>query len=428
MRFTAAQVAVAVPDSAPLPLLITAARLIDGTGASPIQPAAVLIDGERIVAAGAHISAPDGTERLDLPAASILPGLIDMHVHLADAGLPDATVQDRDPPVLRALRLAQHARRTLDAGVTTVRDVGGRDHLEFDLRRASDEGLLRTPRLVLAGKIVSRPTPGASSWPGMYREASGVDGLVEALHEQIDAGADVIKLMATGAVLAPGTEDPGVAQLDLDELRALVDAAHAAGRRVAAHAHGIEGIRRCVAAGVDTIEHGTHLHEDHAVAWAMAVRGIFLVPTLKALANIADPPGRGIPAEMVAKARERRADRDATFRLALETGVPIAMGTDAATPFNRHGENAEELALMVGLGMSPLAAIVASTSVAASALGNDDLGVLAAGKLADIAVWEGDPLLDIRVLQRPPLAVFLGDRKSTRLNSSHSQISYAVFC
>ena len=395
-------------DSAPLPLLLTAARLIDGTGAAPIQPGAVLIEGERITAVGARIDPPEGTERLDLPGASILPGLIDMHVHLADAGLPDATVQDDDPPVLRALRLAEHARRTLAAGVTTVRDVGGRDHREFDLRRAADEGLLRTPRLVLAGKIVSRPTPGASSWRGMYREASGVAGLVEALHEQLEAGADVIKLMATGAVLAPGNEHPGVPQLDADELRALVGAAHGAGRRVAAHAHGIEGIRRCVAAGVDTIEHGTHLHEDPAVAKQMAARGTALVPTLKALEHIADPAGRGVPPEMVAKARERLADRDASFRLALETGVPIAMGTDAATPFNRHGDNAEELELMVRLGMSPLAAIVASTSVAARALGRDDVGVLSAGKLADVAVWEGDPLADIRVLQRPPLAVLLG--------------------
>ena len=388
--------------------MLTAARLIDGTGSPPMQPAALLIDGERIVAVAPHLPVPAGAERLDLPGASILPGLIDLHVHLSDAGLPDATVQDGDPPVARALRLAEHARRTLGAGVTTIRDVGGRDHLEFDLRRASEEGLLRTPRLVLAGKIVSRPTPGASSWQGMYREARGVRELVRALQEQIEAGADVIKLMATGAVLAPGSEHPGVPQLDPDELQALVGAAHALGRRVAAHAHGIEGIRRCVAAGVDSIEHGTHLHEDPAVARTMAVRGIFLVPTLKALANIADPSGRGIPAEMVAKARERLADRDATFRLALEIGVPIAMGTDAATPFNRHGENAGELALMVGLGMSPLAAIVASTSVAARALGRDEVGVLAPGKLADIAVWQGDPLRDISVLQAPPLAVFLG--------------------
>jgi imidazolonepropionase-like amidohydrolase len=138
----------------------------------------------------------------------------------------------------------------------------------------------------------------------------------------------------------------------------------------------------------------------------MAERGVFLVPTLKALAGIADGPG--VPEEIAAKARDRRADRDATFRTALEERVPIAMGTDAATPFNRHGENAQELATMVELGMTPMAAILATTAVGARAIGREDIGVLAAGKLADVAVWRGDPLADVRVLERPPLAVFLG--------------------
>ena len=135
-------------DSPRLPLLLTAARLIDGTGSPPIQPGAVLIDGGRIVAVGSHLTAPADAERLELPGASILPGLIDLHVHLCDAGLPDATVQDGDPPVLRALRLAEHARHTLVAGVTTVRDLGGRDHIEFDLRRGAQSGLfvIVTPR------------------------------------------------------------------------------------------------------------------------------------------------------------------------------------------------------------------------------------------------------------------------------------------
>jgi imidazolonepropionase-like amidohydrolase len=149
-----------------------------------------------------------------------------------------------------------------------------------------------------------------------------------------------------------------------------------------------------------------HLHEDRAVARAMAKRGVFLVPTLKALARIADGPG--VPEHIAAKARDRLADRDMTFRTALEEGVPIAMGTDAATPFNRHGENAEELAIMVELGMSAMAAILATTAVAARAIGRDDIGVFAAGKLADLAIWHGDPLADVRVLERPPLAVFLG--------------------
>jgi imidazolonepropionase-like amidohydrolase len=385
-------------------LQIVAERLIDGTG-SVHRPGVLAMDGGRIVAAGSELRATGG-ERVELRGASILPGLIDCHVHLSDAGLPDPSVQDRDPPSLRTLRMVEHARRTLAAGFTTVRDVGGRDHLEFGLRRAMAEGIVTGPRLVLAGKIVSITTAGATSWPGMYRPADGVWDVVRAVREQIAAGADVIKVMATGAVLAPGHERPGAAQLTADELRAAVETAHTHGRRVAAHAHGIEGIRRAVEAGVDTIEHGTHLHEDPKVAREMARRGVFLVPTLKALAKIAEGPG--VPADMAAKARDRRGDRDETFRLALAEGVPIAMGTDAATPFNRHGENAEELAIMVELGMTPAQAIAASTSAAARAIGRDDIGVLAAGRLADVSVWDGDPLADVRVLERPPIAVLLG--------------------
>jgi imidazolonepropionase-like amidohydrolase len=240
----------------------------------------------------------------------------------------------------------------------------------------------------------------------MYRQADGPHEITKAVREQVAAGADVIKLMATGAVLSPGHERPGAAQLTPAELRAAVETAHTLGRRVAAHAHGIEGIRRAVEAGVDTIEHGTHLHEDRAVMRAMVERDVFLVPTLKALTLIADGPG--VPEEIAVKARDRRSDRDATFGMALEAGVPIAMGTDAATPFNRHGENAEELAIMVDLGMDTMTAIRATTAAAARAIGRDDIGVLAAGKLADLAVWAGDPLADIHVLERPPLAVFLG--------------------
>src|SRR5687768_13329004 len=383
-------------------VLITAGALIDGTGAAPLRPGAVLIEGDRIQSVGRSIDAGADVTRIDVRDGTITPGLIDCHVHLSDAGLADASVQDRDPSALRVLRMAEHARRTLSAGFTTVRDVGGRDHLEFALRRAAQEGLIRTPRLVLAGKIVSMTTAGASSWLGMYRQADGAREVVKAVREQVAAGADVIKIMATGAVLAPGHERPTSAQFTSEELRAAVATAHALGLRIAAHAHGVVGIARAVEAGVDTIEHGTHLHEDPGVAREMAARGVFLVPTLKALGKIADPEGHGVPEDMRAKAQDRRSDRDLTFRIALELGVPIAMGTDAATPFNRHGENAQELELMVSLGMSPVAAIAAASDVAARALGRDDVGVLAPGKLADVVVWQGMPHDDIRVLQRAP--------------------------
>jgi imidazolonepropionase-like amidohydrolase len=390
-------------------VLVSAGALIDGSGGAPLRPGAVLIEGDRIRAVGARIDAPADAERIDVPNATITPGLIDCHVHLSDAGLADASVQDHDPSALRILRMAEHARRTLMAGFTAVRDAGGRDHLEFALRRAAQEGLVRTPRLVLAGKIVSMTTAGASSWPGMYRQADGVSEVVKAVREQVAAGADVIKIMATGAVLSPGHERPTVAQFTREELNAAVETAHAMGLRVAAHAHGIEGIARAVEAGVDTIEHGTHLHEDVGVAKEMAARGVFLVPTLKALERIAE--GVGVPEDMRAKAQDRRSDRDRTFRTALEVGVPIAMGTDAATPFNRHGENAEELALMVSLGMTPLAAIAAASGVAARALGRDDIGVLAPGRLADVVVWDSEPSEDIPALQRAPRAVFLGGER-----------------
>ncbi|MDP9252618.1 MAG: amidohydrolase family protein [Chloroflexota bacterium] len=392
-------------------VLITARALIDGTGAAPLRPGAVLINGDSIRGVDARIDAGADVTRFDFPDATITPGLIDCHVHLSDAGLADASVQDRDPAGLRVLRMADHARRTLFAGFTTVRDLGGRDHLEFALRRAAREGLIRTPRLVLAGKIVSMTTAGASSWPGMYRQADGVNEVIKAVREQVAAGADVIKIMATGAVLSPGHERPSSAQFTREELKAIVETAHALGLRVAAHAHGVEGIARAVEAGVDTIEHGTHLHEDEGVAKEMAGRGVFLVPTLKALARIAEPEGPGVPEDMRAKAHDRRSDRDRTFRVALEIGVPIAMGTDAATPFNRHGENAEELELMVALGMSPVAAIAASSGIAARALGRDDIGLLRAGKLADVVVWDGAPDQDIRALQRAPRAVFLGGKR-----------------
>lgn len=392
-------------------ILVTAGALIDGTGAPALKPGALLIEGDRIRAVAPRIDAAEEVTRFEFPDGTITPGLIDCHVHLSDAGLPDASAQDRDPSGLRVLRMAYHARRTLAAGFTTVRDVGGRDHLEFALRRAAGEGLIQTPRLILAGKIVSMTTAGASSWPGMYRQADGVSEVIKAVREQVAAGADVIKIMSTGAVLAPGHERPTSAQFTRAELKAAVETAHGLGLRVAAHAHGVEGIARAVEAGVDTIEHGTHLHEDAAVAREMVARGVFLVPTLKALARIADPDGPGVPEEMRAKAHDRRSDRDRTFRVALELGVPIAMGTDAATPFNRHGENAQELELMVSLGMSPFAAIASSTSAAARAIGRDDLGELAPGKLADIAVWEGEPANDIRVLQRPPLGVFVGGER-----------------
>ncbi len=395
-----------------MPLVfVTAARLVDGRGGPPIEPGRVLIDGARIRAVGAALEPPAQAERHDFPDATILPGLIDCHVHLADVGEADPKDSAGEDDAVRVLRLAQHAARTLRAGITTVRDVGGRYHLEFGFRRGVEAGLAIAPRLVLCGKIVSMTTPGADMWPGMYRQADGPWEVAKAVREQVKAGADAIKVMATGAIMAPANEQPGQAQYRPPELQAATETAHALGRRIAAHAHGIEGIRNAVAAGVDTIEHGTYLHQDPAVAAQMAERGIALVPTLKAGALLADPPGPGIPAEIVEKAREARDHGGRSFRLALEAGVPIAMGTDAATSFNYHGENADELALMVEAGMTPMQAIAAASATAARALGRDhELGTLQPGLLADLIVVGGNPVVDVSLLRQPPQAVFLGGR------------------
>ena len=395
-----------------MPLVfVAAARLVDGRGGSPIEPGRVLIEGDRIRSVGAALEPPAEAQRYDFPDATILPGLIDCHVHLADVGEADPQDSAGEDDAVRVLRLAQHAARTLRAGVTTVRDVGGRHHLEFGFRRGVEAGLAIAPRLWLCGKIVSMTTPGADMWPGMYRQADGPWEVAKAVREQVKAGADAIKVMATGAIMAPANERPGQAQYRPHELQAAVETAHGLGRRVAAHAHGIEGIRNAVAAGVDTIEHGTYLHQDPSVAAQMAERGIALVPTLKAGALLADPPGPGIPAEIVEKARAARDHTGRSFRLAMEAGVPIAMGTDAATSFNYHGENADELALMVEAGMTPRQAITAATSTAARALGRDhELGTLQPGLLADLIVIRGNPVVDVSLLRQPPQAVFLGGR------------------
>src|SRR5256885_7429205 len=220
-------------------LLIIADAVLDGTGAAAIRPGRVLIEGERILAVGSPAEAAADVARVEFAGATILPGLIDCHVHLVDAGLPDATVQDADPVALRVLRLAEHARATLLAGVTTVRDVGGRDHIEFGFRRAVREGLALAPRLVLAGKIVSITTAGAASGSGMYRQADGPWEVVKAVREQGAAGADVIKGMATGSGLAPGHERPRAAPLTPGELRAAVATAHGLGSRGAGPAPGV---------------------------------------------------------------------------------------------------------------------------------------------------------------------------------------------
>lgn len=384
-------------------LILTEALLLDGTGAPPRPGAAVAVEDGRIVDVGEG-AAGEGP-RLDLGGRALLPGLVNAHVHLCLDGSADpVSAMQREPAALTALRAALHARATLEAGVTTVRDLGGRDYVELAVRRAVEEGLWPGPRILAAGKVICM-TGGHGHWIG--READGPDEVRKAVREQLRAGADLVKVIATGGVMTPGVE-PGAAQLGPDELRAAVEEAAKAGRRVAAHAQGTRGIADAVEAGVASIEHGIFLTE--GTLEAMRARGTVLVPTLVAAARIAEaPPGAGVPAWMVAKSRAVVEAHGASFVRAARAGVRIAAGSDAGTPLNPHGSLLPELRLMARHGMSAAECLRAATATAAELLGvGDRLGRVAPGYLADLVAVEGNPAEDLEALDRVVLVVARG--------------------
>ncbi|HEU0001062.1 MAG TPA: amidohydrolase family protein [Ktedonobacteraceae bacterium] len=382
-------------------LLFRQVTVIDGTGSAPRPNMDVLVSDGRIHALEAHGSLVFDKRQMEvyhLPGMTLLPGLIDCHVHIMMDGGPEGRVKPEESLGFCLLRAAYHARRTLEAGITTVRDLGGQAHLEFALREAIAAGYCSGPRLVLAGKLLSMTSAGAEAFAGMYREADGVDEVRKAAREQLKAGANVIKVMATGAVMTPG-EEPGASQYALDEMRAAAEEAHKVGRKMAAHAHGSAGILTAVQAGADTIEHGSLLCDSPEAIRLMAERGVFLVPTLAA--GIMSQHAQDIPAFMAEKDQRLLEAHHRSVRMALEAGVPIAMGTDAGVPFVKHGDNAIELPLMVNAGLTPMQAIVASTSNAARALGlQHEIGTIEVGKRADLLILDGDPLQDIETVTR----------------------------
>ena len=375
--------------------ILAGAMLIDGTGASPVAGRAVVIEQGRIAAVVDERAAPPGTVRR-LDGLTLLPGLINCHVHLCFGGEADpASAMLKEAYAATVIQAAVRARRTVEAGVTTVRDLGGRDYAELSVRDAVRAGAIPGPRMLCAGRGVC--ITGGHGWHIVGREADGPDDVRKAVREQIKAGADVIKLFATGGVMTPGV-DPNAAQLTLDEVRAGIEEARKAGRRTAAHAAGTDGIANCLEGGITTIEHGIYLTEE--LCRRMVRDGVALVPTLIAPAAIvAGGVAAGIPEFAVRKSQVVSDRHVESFQMAVRLGVTIAAGSDAGTPLNAHGSLVPELALMVKAGLAPLAALRAATATAAGALGlEQETGRVVAGLAADLLAVAGNPADRIEAL------------------------------
>ena len=385
-------------------ILIRAARLIDGRG-NLIEPGAVVVGGDRIVAVGSRLG---GDIVVDLGDVTLLPGLIDLHTHLTDkVGTHWEEVLITTTPAQAALYGAANALTTLRAGFTTVRDMGPTwSYTDVDLRDAIDAGVVPGPRMQVAGNYVSA-TGGAGDArqfsiyvdvPTVRNLADGVDAVRAAVRTNHKNGADFTKILATGAVLSQGLP-PGAQQYSDEELAVAVEETNRWGRFTAAHAHGTEGIKAAIRAGVRTIDHGSML-DDEAIAMLQQSDHTFFVPTLYVGVIVPrDGAALGIPEPLIQRSVEMMRYRSATFRRALEAGLTIGFATDAGV--FEHGHNAREFQIRVEIGQSEMAAITSATSVAAMIMGWEaDVGSLEAGKYADIIAVPGNPLDDITALER----------------------------
>jgi imidazolonepropionase-like amidohydrolase len=381
------------------PVVVRNVRLIDGTGAAPVPGQALITEGRRITWIGPDDRLPEGSAAgaVDGGGGTVLPGLINCHVHLANDGSPDLFGQaGRDSVTTAALRGYLNLQLTLESGVTSVRDCGAASGIAIDLARAVEDGLVPGPRIRAAGRVITM-TGGHGYFIG--READGPDGVRQATRAEIKAGAHFIKAMATGGVLTPGVV-PTQTALQQDELEQVAREAHNAGRRAACHAIGNGGIKNAIRAGIDSIEHGFYL-DDEALQLALD-HGTTLVPTLLAVNQIVSNAATGaMPDWVVEKAESESGHHRESFGAAVRSGMRIAAGTDAGTPFNLHDYLPQELALMVEYGLTPMAAIVAATRNAAANLGLDpEIGTLEVGRIADVIVVDGDPSTDIGAVGR----------------------------
>lgn len=380
--------------------------LIDGLANEPVADGMLIYEGKEILYAGPFcpeaVAQYPGAQVLDVRGQTIMPGLIDAHVHLTMYGKPSSVMDFlMDSATYTALKAADCAKKLLYAGFTTVRSMGDKASADYAVKRAINEGMIEGPRLLTSGKAISITgghgdfVPGDVELDSIGETCDGVDEVRRAARDRLKNGADNIKLMATGGGNSPG---PGtVSQLTEEEMRVAVEEAANRNALTAAHAIGADGIKRALRAGVRTIEHGSFL-DDEGIE--LLLKGDhYLVPTLCAFRTIKYGPEGGVPDYVLEKIHYFATAHYAGLEKAYKAGVKIVCGTDTGTPFNCHGDGAEELEMYTKLCMSPMEAIKTATSMAAQALRQPDIGVLAAGKTADVLVVKGDVLANIALLQ-----------------------------
>ncbi len=409
--FAGGAASAAPAPAAPAVTIVRAARLIDVVTGELKSDQAVLVKGDRIVEVGpaAQVAAhaPPEATTLDLGDATLLPGLIDMHTHIAIGDPPRNFNRDRMrlDATDAAVRANVYARRTVEAGITSVRDLGAPNYVDVALARAIDEGIVVGPRMQVASLGVGStgghfdPTSGLSPHFAVVNEANGIadgaDKIRELIRTEIKNGAQVIKMAATAGVLSE-EEAVGAPQYSQDEMNVIVEEARRWGRKVAAHAHGAEGIRMAVRAGVASIEHGTFV-DDEGLRM-MKERGTYLVPQVFSPEILKQFEASGLPEVMLRKAHNAfDAQRDG-FRRAVKSGVKIAFGTDAGV--FPHGENTRQLARMVEAGMAPIEVLRSATVNAADLLGwSDRVGAIKSGYYADLIAVNGNPLTDMKAIE-----------------------------